>query len=534
MPYKNPDPYGTGFLTFSAQEKIMESTIIKGKVCDRENICDCLTAGELDPCTIVIFGASGDLTARKLIPALYRMFLSTSLPDPVSIVGCARTDYDHDTFLDFLQESCGADTRIDMTRWPEFAARISYLPLRYDSLHDFLKLATLLDSLDLQRNTRGNRLFHLALPPSLYASVATLIGQAGLAGEFENGRGWSRIVIEKPFGRDLDSALALDATLHQHFHEQQIFRIDHYLAKETVQNILTFRFANAIFEPIWNRAYIESVTILAAENLGVEHRTGYYEQSGVLRDMFQNHMLQLLSLIAMEPPSHFEAERVRDEKIKLFRSIRPLHADKASVILGQYGPGTINGRQVPGYRQEQGVADQSLIPTFAMLPVHVDNWRWQGVPFYLISGKRMARKETRIVIQFKDVPHSLFRDILSANVIANRLVLGIYPQESISLTFQTKNPGARMCMRSMTMDFKYDDAYPGPSPEAYEKVLLDCILGDHMLFWRQDGIEQSWFLLTPLLNECETCQGRAQRLHSYAAGSWGPEAARIIIEKVLT
>lgn len=522
----------------SARDNEMASIIIQGKICDRDNICDCLTVGELDPCAIVIFGASGDLTARKLIPALYRMFLSATLHDPVSIIGCARTGYNHDTFRAFLQVACAGDEIIDMARWQEFAARIFYFPLSYDSRQDFLELASLLDTLDQQRNTRGNRLFDLALPPSLYPVVATMIGEAGMASQFEKGRGWSRIVIEKPFGRDLDSALALDQTLHQHFQERQIFRIDHYLAKETVQNILTFRFANAIFEPIWNRGYVESVSIIAAEKLGVEHRAGYYEQSGVIRDMFQNHMLQLLSLIAMEPPSHFEAERVRDEKIKLLRSIRPLHDHRANnqeaIILGQYGPGIIDGQHVRGYRQEPGVAADSLIPTFAMLPVYVENWRWQGVPFYLISGKRMARKETQIVIQFKDVPHSLFRDILGARVVANRLVLGIYPKESISLTFQTKNPGARMCMRSMTMDFRYDDVYTGPSPEPYEKVLLDCIQGDHMLFWRQDGIEQSWSLLTPLLNECEECQGRAQRLHSYAAGSLGPDAARAIVENIIT
>lgn len=514
----------------------MEPTIIKGKICDQDKICDCV--GELDPCAIVIFGASGDLAARKLIPALYRMFLSATLPDPISIVGCARTDYNHDTFRAFLRAACASDPKLDMARWPEFAVKIHYSPLQYDSLPEFQGLAVLLDTLDLQNGTKGNRLFDLALPPSLYPIVATMIGEAGLAGQFEQGRGWSRIVIEKPFGRDLDSALALDQTLHQYFHEKQIFRIDHYLAKETVQNILTFRFANTIFEPIWNRGHVESVGIMAAEKLGVEHRAGYYEQSGVIRDMFQNHMLQLLSLIAMEPPSHFEAEPVRDEKIKLLRSIRPLHGHKDTshepIVLGQYGPGIIDDQKVPGYRQESGIAPSSLIPTFAMLPVYVDNWRWQGVPFYLISGKRMARKETRIVIQFKDVPHSLFRDILGARVVANRLVLGIYPKESISLTFQTKNPGARMCMRSMTMDFRYEDFYTKPSLDAYEKVLLDCIQGDHMLFWRQDGIEHSWSLLTPLLNECENCQGSAQRLHRYAAGSWGPDAARAIIEGIIT
>lgn len=513
----------------------MESTIIQGRLCDRENICECLPATILDPCAIVIFGASGDLTARKLIPALYRMFLRAALPDPISIIGCSRTDYSDDTFRAMLQAACagnGGEPKMDMARWQEFAARIFYFPLQYDSLQDFQRLAVFLAELDQLHHTQGNCLFDLALPPSLYSPVAIMIGEAGLARQLEQGRGWRRIVIEKPFGRDLLSALALDRDLHQYFTEKQIFRIDHYLAKETVQNILTFRFANTIFEPIWNRGYVQSVGIMATEKLGVEHRAGYYEQAGVIRDMFQNHMLQLLSLIAMEPPSHFEAERVRDEKIKLFRSILPLH-DNEEVVLGQYGPGNMDGQPVVGYRQEPGVSPLSLIPTFAMLPVRVENWRWQGVPFYLVSGKRLARKETRIVIQFKEVPHSLFRDILGARVVANRLVLGIYPQESISLSFQTKHPGARMCMRTMTMNFNYDDVYARTSPDAYEKVLLDCIQGEHMLFWRQDGIEQSWNLLTPLLNECESCQGRAQRLHPYAAGSWGPERAGAIVEAII-
>ena len=385
--------------------------------------------------------------------------------------------------------------------------------------------------MDRKRGTGGNALFDLALPPTLYPVVAEMIGKVGLATEFANDHGWSRIVVEKPFGRDINTAVALDLTLREHFHEKQIFRIDHYLAKETVQNILMFRFANAIFEPIWNRGFIDYVGIMAAEKIGIEHRAGYYEQSGVIRDMFQNHMLQLMSLIAMEPPSHFESERVRDEKVKLFGSIRPFHKKEDEVILGQYGPGKIDGKEVGGYLQEPGVAIGSLIPTFAMIRFYVENWRWQGVPFYLVSGKRMARKETRIVIQFKEVPHSMFRNVLGGEIVANRLVLGIFPEEGISLTFQTKNPGTRVCLRSMTMDFRYEG---GPVLDAYEKVLLDCILGDHLLFWRQDGVEQSWKLLTPVLNECELCQGREQKLHPYPAGSWGPEPARHWVEKVVS
>lgn len=507
----------------------MEPNVIKERIGSQDRICDCLTVGDLDPCTIVIFGASGDLTSRKLIPALYHMYLSGSLPEPVSIVGCARTIFSADDFRSLMKEACEDNDRADMSGWHEFASFLFYRQLTYDSENSYRELASYLHELDGQRGTRGNLVFDLALPPTLYPVVAEMLGRAGLAVQHGDGRGWSRIVVEKPFGRDLNTALTLDRTLHEHFQEKQIFRIDHYLAKETVQNILMFRFANAIFEPIWNRGFIDYVGIMAAEKLGVENRAGYYEQAGVIRDMFQNHMLQLMSLIAMEPPSHFESERVRDEKAKVFRSIRPFSRRQGEVVLGQYGPGMLDGKEVKGYRQEAGVAAGSLIPTFAMMNFYIENWRWQGVPFWLVSGKRMARKETRIIIQFKEVPHSIFRDVLGEKIIANRLVLGIYPEEGISLTFQTKNPGPRVCLRPMTMDFRYDTA---SVLDAYEKVLLDCILGDHLLFWRQDGIEQTWNILTPILNECEQCQGRAQHLHIYPAGSWGPEGAREQVNKI--
>jgi len=507
----------------------MEPNIIKERICSQDGSCDCLTVGDLAPCTIVIFGASGDLTARKLIPALYHMYLTGSLPDPVSIVGCARTPLSSDEFRSLMQEACEVNGKADMSGWSEFASFLFYRQLIYNSENSFRELAAYLSELDGQWGTKGNLVFDLALPPSLYAVVAEMLGRAGLADQHKENRGWSRIVVEKPFGRDLDSALDLDRTLHEYFQEKQIFRIDHYLAKETVQNILMFRFANTIFEPIWNRGYIDSVGIMAAEKLGVENRAGYYEQAGVIRDMFQNHMLQLMSLIAMEAPSHFESERVRDEKVKLFRSIRPFSRREGEVVLGQYGPGMLDGKGVKGYRQEPGVAPESLIPTFALMNFYVENWRWQGVPFCLVSGKRMARKETRIIIQFKEVPHSIFRDVLGEKIIPNRLVLSTYPEEGISLTFQTKNPGARVCLRPMTMDFRYDT---GSVLDAYEKVLLDCILGDHLLFWRQDGIEQTWRILTPILNECEHCQGRRQHLHTYPAGSWGPDAAGEQVDKI--
>ncbi len=489
---------------------------------------ECVRIGPLDPCTIVIFGASGDLTSRKLIPALYNLYLNDGLPKPFIIVGASRTTFSHDEFREKLKASYAATENADLGGWEEFAANLYYQPVIYDSLDSYKELATYLRELDADYNAGGNRVFDLAVPPSLYPVIAEMLGKAGLAQEKANDKGWSRIVVEKPFGWDLQSATELDQTLHQSFQEHQIFRIDHYLAKETVQNILMFRFANAIFEPIWNRSYIAYVGILAAEKLGVENRAGYYEQAGVIRDMFQNHMLQVLALTGMEPPSLFEAERVREEKAKFFRSLKPLDGAEQvnDLILGQYGPGMVDGAEVAGYRQESGVSSSSVIPTFAMMRVFIDNWRWKGIPFYLVSGKRLARKMTRIVVQFKRVPHSMFRNVLGEEILANRLVLGIYPEERITLTFQTKYPGARNCLRPVTLDFSYDQNYSGPSLEAYEKVLLDCIQGDQMLFWSNNGVQLSWSFLTPILQECEACEDRGARLHPYDSGSWGPKAAQ--------
>lgn len=508
--------------------------IVDGKVCDLDNVCDCLTVADLDPCIIIIFGASGDLTTRKLMPALFRMWVNNSLPDPVAIVGCARTKFSRSEFLARIKKECLTCATVTESQWNDFSSLLYYFQVEYDSLTSYIQLNTFLKDLEAEKGTQGNKLFDLAVPPHLYSIIAGNIGQAGLAKQHTGNNGWCRLVVEKPFGSDLATSRELDKNLHKHFTEQQIFRIDHYLAKETVQNILMLRFANAIFEPLWNRSYIDYVGIIAAEQIGIENRAGYYENSGVIRDMFQNHMLQLLSLIAMEPPSHFEAERVRDEKLKLFRAIRPFTDKVGDVILGQYGSGTIGSEAVPGYLEENGVAPNSLTPTFALLRFSIENWRWQGVPFYLVSGKRMRRKETRIVIQFKEVPHSLFRDVLKESITANRLVLSIYPEEGITLSFQTKNPGARVCLRTMKMDFSYQESYKDVSLEAYEKVLLDCILGDHMLFWRQDGVEEAWSLLTPLLHACERCENRAQKLHTYTAGSWGPDAAAGIIEKIIS
>ncbi len=491
----------------------------------------CLLEGRPDPCTIVIVGASGDLTARKVIPALYDLFLNGGLPDPFLVVGCARTDMNDEVFRQKMKSALVSFGPLDDSQWRRFSDRLHYRALEYRALDSFAALANSLKALDKKHGTRGNRIFYLAIPPTLYKSTAQRFGQAGLSATKGDDHGWSRIVVEKPFGQDLETAVDLDRSLHERFQEHQIYRIDHYLAKETVQNILMFRFANAIFEPIWNRRYIDHVRITAAESIGVEHRAGYYEQAGVLRDMFQNHMMQLLSLIAMEPPSLFEANRVRDEKAKVYRTLRPFPVGNLQryLVLGQYGAGTIRGKRVPAYRDEPGVSTDSVMPTFAMMKIFLDNWRWQGVPFFLTSGKRMTEKITRITIQFKEVPHSLFRQVLGEEITANQLILGIHPDEKMTLTFQTKNPGARVCLRSVTMDFHYHQNYTGPLLEAYEKVLLDVMLGDHMLFWRQDSVELCWSFLTPILRQCESCGDRAEMLLPYDAGTWGPRAVRELL-----
>ena len=485
---------------------------------------DCLGVEHSDPCAVVIVGATGDLTARKLVPALFNLYLNDGLPDPFHIVGCGRTKLNDQRFREKMETALMANGIMNDSKWQAFSDVLHYRSVDYGNLGSFMSLAKFLRELDQKNNTQGNKIFYLALPPSLYKPVAQMLGQAGLSKERENGNGWSRLVIEKPFGRDLKTAVELNQSIQEYFKEHQLYRIDHYLAKETVQNVLMFRFANAIFEPIWNRRYIDHVSILVSETLGVEHRAGYYEQAGVIRDMFQNHMMQVLALTAMEAPSQFETGRVRDEKVKVFRSLKPFPVEKLHehIVLGQYSQGKINGKPVPGYREEPGVSPDSLTPTFARMKVFIDNWRWQGVPFFLTSGKHLAKKITEITIQFKEIPHSMFRQTLGERIDANQLTLGIYPDEKVTLTFQTKNPGARVCLRSVTMDFSYHQNYTGPILNAYEKVLIDCMLGDQMLFWRQDSLEHCWSFLTPILNECETCDNKSEMLHLYESGSWGP------------
>ncbi len=483
-----------------------------------------------EPAVIVIFGASGDLTRRKLFPSLFALYRNGLLPENVCIVGASRSEYSHEEFREIMRRSVEPESGGQPENWAGLARRLFYNPVSYDDPESFTGLNRFLEGLDSSYATRGNRIFYLAVPPTVYPVIAGQLGRAGLAEEDSRNGNWVRFVVEKPFGHDLESARELDKALHSSFAEHQIFRIDHYLAKETVQNILMLRFANSIFEPLWNRRYIDSVTISAAEQLGVEHRAGYYDRFGVLRDMFQNHMMQLLALCAMEPPSHFEADRVRDEKTKVYRCLRPFPTQELDsfLVLGQYASGRINGAAVKGYREEPQVRQGTLTPTFAAMKVFVDNWRWQGVPFYLTSGKRLAEKRTEIKVQFKQVPNSMFRAVLGEDIAANRLTLGIQPREEIHLRFQTKVPGPKVCLRTVKMHFDYNQGLTGPVLEAYEKVLLDCLLGDQTLFWRQDGVELCWGFLTPILIECD-CPDQGKRLHPYEAGTWGPEEVKNLL-----
>ena len=485
-----------------------------------------------EPCAVVIFGASGDLTKRKLVPALYRLVQERLVPAEFGIVGLARTEMTDDAFRQKMKESVqqfSEAKHVDEEVWNSFAQGLFYLSADIGNAADYQKLSELLDRIDRERGTAGNRLFYLSVAPRFYAEAVAQLGRAGLAKPKD--RGWVRVIIEKPFGTDLESAKLLNKQILEHLDESQVYRIDHYLGKETVQNLLAFRFANGIFEPLWNRQYIDHVQVTNAEAVGVEGRGGYYEGAGVVRDMIQNHVFQVLSLVAMEPPAHLGSEAVRDEKIKAMTAAREFTPERVrnECIRGQYGPGSIAGKPVPGYRQEEGVAPDSTTETFAMLTVYFDNWRWAGVPFYIRSGKRLPKRVTEIAIQFQAAPHQLFGAGVMEQVAPNQLIIRIQPDEGITLRFAAKVPGQITHIRDVNMDFRYGSSFGVQLAEAYERLLLDCILGDSTLYARKDMTERGWEIVMPILNEWAATKNEVS-FPNYEAGSWGPQAANDLIE----
>ena len=483
---------------------------------------------------LVIFGASGDLTRRKLMPALYQLYRRGLLHEDSYIVGCARSALSQTQFLSGLR---GFLSDEEPERLQHFLQRLSYLHLAYDNLSDYARLAHHIESIQAKVDSELNHLFYLATPASLYPVIVPMLHRSGLSVEDYSGKPWRHVVLEKPFGKDLESAEALDRMLHQSLQERQIYRIDHYLGKETVQNILMLRFANIIFEPIWNSSYIEHVQISTAESVGVERRAGYYDAAGQLRDMFQNHMLAMLSLVAMEPPAQFEAEALRDEQVKLIRAIRPLPIESIGqhLIRAQYGPGEIAGQALPGYLEEENVPAQSRTETYVAAKLFIDNWRWRGVPFYLRTGKRLSRKLSEIAITFKKPPHSIFAQLDIENLQRDVLVLNVQPDEGMSLSIQAKQPGPKLCIGHLNLEFSYAQQFGAQMPDAYERLLLDCMLGDQTLFIRSDAIAAAWKLLTPILqawqrSDKQQLPGCSCALHHYQAGSEGPAAA----EKLFT
>jgi glucose-6-phosphate 1-dehydrogenase len=475
-----------------------------------------------EPFTLLIFGASGDLTRRKLVPALWSLYAGRTLPEPFTIIGSARSEIGPDEFRLRMRDAVREFARTkppSANVWDRFASSLSYVPGDPADPALYTRLEETLKGVEGSRPGPANRLFYFATPPSLYDAIVTNLGASGLA---EPRGGWTRVIVEKPFGRDYESARALNTHLGSVFREDQIYRIDHYLGKETVQNLLVLRFANEIFEPLWTRNHVAEVQITVAESIGVETRGAYYEEAGALRDMMQNHLLQLLCLIAMEPPVTFDAGPVHDEKKKVMQAIRPIDARKIDEVAlrGQYGPGFGGGKPVPGYRQEKGVAPDSRTETYAALRLVVDNWRWAGVPFYLRTGKRMAKRVSEIAIRFHRTPHMIFR---GEGVAPNELVIRIQPDEGMALTVAAKTPGPDLNLGPVGLDFRYGEVFGAEPPEAYERLLLDALHGDSTLYGRADWVEKAWALLGPVLDTW--AQASAPQPHLYEAGSWGPAEA---------
>jgi len=486
----------------------------------------------MDPLIFVIFGASGDLAKRKLIPSFFQLYKQGLLPEHFAILGVSRTEFSDEAFREaafYGNEHIKGDNTNDRQR-TEFAGHIFYQPIQTSNQEDYGKVKERLNELNERFRTGENYLFYLSTPPFLYEKIPAFLSHHGLN---DRSKGWKRIIIEKPFGHDEESARQLNDHLCNYFNEDQVFRIDHYLGKETVQNLLVTRFANGIFEPLWNRNFIHHVEVSAAEDIGVETRGGYYDESGALRDMLQNHLLQIMAHIAMEPPITADAKDIRNEKVKLFQAIRPIREEEVEqhVVRGQYMASTIDGQPVPGYREEEGVPNESRTETFVALKFFIDNWRWAGVPFYIRTGKRLPTKVTQVTVAFKSPPHHLFKNVKGIQREVNKLNMRIQPDEGLALQFGMKVPGAGFQVKDVAMDFFYSDLTNAYLPDAYERLIMDCIKGDATLYARAESVEASWRFVDPIL--------RAWRdrpeipLHGYPAGTWGPEAADQLFENGL-
>jgi glucose-6-phosphate 1-dehydrogenase len=475
-----------------------------------------------DPCALVIFGASGDLTHKKLMPALYALMFRRLLPPRFAIVGVARSEGDDDAFREDMKQAVQKYARDEFRQdvWDDLAASMHYIATDFADEGGENKLAELLAQLDTEQNLGGNRVYYLAVPPPAFPTIVEALGKR------RTSKGWTRLIVEKPFGHDLASARELNAMLWAHFEEKEIFRIDHYLGKETVQNMLVLRFANGIFEPIWNRQFIDHVQITVAESIGIEARAGYYESAGAIRDIFQNHLLQLLALTAMEPPIDFTAESVHNEKVKVLKSIHT--PGPKSVVRGQYGRGYIEGEEAPAYREEQGVAPDSMTETYVAAKLYVDNWRWADTPFYVRMGKRLARRETTIAIQFKRAPHPPFEETSAEGLRPNVLLVHVQPDEGVSLAIGAKVPGQGMSIRTVHMDFLYGGAFRTGMPEAYERLIVDTLLGDGTLFTRADEVDEQWLLVDTIV---AAWQRDRPGFPNYAAGTWGPPSADDLLHR---
>ncbi|HTV60220.1 MAG TPA: glucose-6-phosphate dehydrogenase [Verrucomicrobiae bacterium] len=483
------------------------------------------------PCTMVIFGAGGDLTKRKLIPALYNLANGRLLPEQFAIVGVSREENSTEQFRQTATEDIRkySTASVDMQSWDWFVKRLYYIPGDFKDPEAYKKLSAMLETVDKEQNTGGNRLFYLATSPSFFPVIVQQLGAAGLTQETDNR--WKRVVIEKPFGHDLPSAVDLNRQIGKVLEEKQIYRIDHYLGKETVQNILAFRFANGIFEPIWNRRYVDHVQVTVAEELGVELRGDYYDRAGAMRDMVPNHIFQLITLTAMEPPISFDAAAVHDEQTKILRAIQAMNPERVldHAVRGQYGEGMIDGKHVPAYRSEPKVLPDSHTETFVALSLNIDNWRWAGVPFYVRTGKRLPKRCTEVVIRFRRPPFVLFRKTSVDKIQPNELVLHIQPDEGISLCFEAKVPGPVVRLGAVNMDFQYSDYFGSTPSTGYETLLYDCMQGDPTLFQRADMVEAAWTVVQPILDVWNALPPR--EFPNYAAGSWGPQQAEDLLRR---